>query len=230
MHTHTRLRPGLAPGLGALALAAALLGVVPGAPAVAATACCADPSKFHYEPLPAEGSVDLVIGASSPTFEFQSGPSAFRAFALPPATRPYFVEVRSFLAGGSDPERARVFYPVVAVLTDDFLVSRSTDLEALRFDLPLFEQTSTPAYRLVLAIDPGNARERYLVVFTPAHLNNGRTLPPISTPETAAEAAKVAFLGASPYGRLRITLRPGEPVPPAGAPPPAPLPTETRGH
>ena len=230
MHVHTRFRPGQRLGLGALALVAAFLAAVPAARSVAATACCADPSKFHYEPLPAEGSVDLLISPSSPTFEFQSGPSAYRAFALPAATHPYLVEVRSFLAGGSDPERARVFYPVVAVLTDDFLVSRSTDLEALRFDLPLFEQTSTPAYRLVLAIDPGNARERYIVVFTPAHLGDGRALPPISSPETAAEAAKVAFLGASRYGRLRITLRPGEPAPPAGVPPPAPLPTETRGH
>jgi hypothetical protein len=35
-----------------------------------------------------------------------------------------------------------VFYPVVAVLTDDFLVSRSTELELLRFDLPTQEVRS----------------------------------------------------------------------------------------
>ena len=192
--------------LGLISLAIAL----PVTPSAAAKGCCADPARFHYDVLLPQGSVDLVINSSSPTFEFQSGPSAFRAFVLPAASRPYYIEVRSFISGGSDPDRARVFYPVVAVLTDDFLVSRSTDLEALRFDLPLFEETTDPAYRLVLPIDPSNLHERYIVVFTPSHLNEGRTLPLITTPESAAEAAKIAYLGAAPYGRLRITLRPGE--------------------
>ena len=194
--------------------------LLPVAPSAAAKGCCTDPARFHYDVLPPQGSIDLVINSSSPTFEFQSGPSAFRAFVLPEASRPYYIEVRSFISGGSDPERARVFYPVVAVLTDDFLVSRSTDLESLRFDLPLLEQTTDPAYRLMLPIDPSNPHERYIVVFTPAHLNEGRTLPLITTPESAAEAAKIAFLGAAPYGRLRITLRAGEigPAAPAEAP------------
>ncbi len=201
------------------ALAGLLALALPAAPGMAAKGCCTDPARFHYDPLPPQGSVDLVINSSSPTFEFQSGPSAFRAFLLPEASRPYYIEVRSFIAGGSDPERARVFYPVVAVLTDDFLVSRSTDLESLHFDLPLFEATTDPAYRLVLPIDPSNPHERYIVVFTPSNLNEGRTLPPISTPESAAEAAKIAYLGAAPYGRLRITLHPGEAVPATSAAP-----------
>jgi hypothetical protein len=217
MRGHTRTRRLRARAV-ARALVCAVAAVL-AAPAVAATHCCADPSAFRYEPLPAEGSVDLTIDARSPTFEFQSGPSAFRAFALPAATRPYLIEVRSFLRGGPDPRRARVFYPVVAVLTDDFLVSRSTDLEALRFDLPLLEQSAAPAYRVVLAIDPSNPHERYLVVFTPTQLREGRTLPPIDTPETAAELAKLAFLGAAPYGRLRITLKPGETAPATTEPP-----------
>ena len=211
---------GAARGRAVALLACGLLltGALPG-DARAATGCCTDPARFKYEPLPSDGSVDLVIDAKSPTFEFQSGMSAFRAYALPSATRPYVVEVRSFLSRGPDPRSARVFYPVVAVLTDDFLVSRTTDLESLRFDLPLFEETTAPAYRLVLAVDPGNSHEKYLVVYTPALLNEGRTLPPISTPESAADAAKIAFLGAAPYGRLRITLRPGEPAPEPEPPP-----------
>lgn len=202
--------------LGVLAVALA----TPLAPAAAATRCCADPARFHYDPLPPQGSVDFVINSASPTFEFQSGPSAFHAYVLPQANRPYYIEVRSFLSGGADPARARVFYPVVAVLTEDFLVSRSTDLESLRFDLPLLEETTDPAYRLVLPIDPSNPHERYIVVFTPAHLSEGRTLPLVTGPESAAEAAKIAYLGAAPYGRLRITLRPGEAAPPALLPAP----------
>jgi hypothetical protein len=193
----------------ARALLAALAATATLSAAGAATHCCAAPEAFRYEPLPAEGSVDLIIDSRSPTFEFQSGRSAFRAFLLPATKHPYLVEVRSFLSGGPDPRRAQLFYPIVAVLSDDFLVSRSTDLEALHFDLPLFESTTEPAYRVVLPIDPSNLHERYLVVYTPAPLSEGRTLPPVTTPETAAEAAKIAFLGASRYGRLRITLKPG---------------------
>jgi Maltose operon periplasmic protein precursor (MalM) len=195
-------------GLAALAVAA---GAGASAPAVAT-----DPAQFRYESLPADGAIDFAIDAKSPTFEFQTGVSAFRAFRLP-AGGPFYVDVRSFLDGPPDPARARVFYPVIAVLTDDFLVSRSTELELLRFDLPMQEGTLAPAYHVSLGIDPEHTRERYLVVFTPAQLVAGRRLPPISSAETAAEAAHVAYLGAAPHGRLRISVRRGEPAPPAAA-------------
>jgi hypothetical protein len=197
-------RRGLPAAAGMLALAVAL-----GA-AAAGPKPAADPSEFRYEPLPAEGSVDFAIDAASPTFEFQSGPSPFRAFRLPDAAHPYYVDVRSFLEGPAEPARASVFYPVVALLTDDFLVSRTTELEMLRFDVPVLEQTTAPAYHVTIGIDQARARERYLVVFTPARLATRRLLPPISTPESAAEAARVAYLGAAQHGRLRITVRPGD--------------------
>jgi hypothetical protein len=185
--------------------------------------CCTDPSAFPYEPLPTEGSVDFVIDRHSPTFEFQSGPSRFRAFTLPQTDRGYLLEVRSFLDEPNDPRRARVFYPVIAILTDDFLVSRTSELESLSYDLPVLERSLAPAYRVTLPLGPGNGRERYVVVFTPAKLATLRALPPISTPESAAEAARVAYLGAVGFGHLRITLRAGGPAPlapPLEAPPP----------
>ncbi len=175
-----------------------------------------DPAQFRYETLPADGAVEFAIDSKSPTFEFQTGVSAYRAFRLPDGG-PFYVDLRSFLEGPPDPAHARVFYPVIAVLTDDFLVSRSTELELLRFDLPTQEGTIAPAYRLSLGIDPEHSHERYLVVFTPAQLVVGRQLPPIPSPEAAAEAARVAYLGASAHGRLRISIRHGEPIPPAAA-------------
>jgi hypothetical protein len=189
----------------------AALGAAPGASAAGGAApAAADPAGFSYQPLPPEGAIDFAIDAKSPTFEFQSGVSAFRAFRLPDRAGPYYVDLRSFLDGPAHPARARVFYPVVAVLTDDFLVSRTSELELLRFDLPVLEATTAPAYRLTIGVDPEHTRERYLVVYTPARLASGRQLPPISTPESAAEAARVAFLGASPHGRLRISVRRGD--------------------
>ena len=193
----------------------AALGPGPAAAADVAADRAADPAGFRYEPLPAEGGIDFAIDARSPTFEFQTGVSGYRAFRLPDAGGRYYVDVRSFLDGPPHPARARVFYPVVALLTDDFLVSRSTELELLRFDLPVLEGTTAPAYRLTIGMDPEHTRERYLVVYTPTHLMAGRQLPPISTPESAAEAARVAFLGASPHGQLRITVRRGDAQQPA---------------
>jgi hypothetical protein len=197
-----------------------------------ATPCCEDPSRFAYDALPASGDLEFTIDRRSPLFEFQSGRSFFRAFRLPTQGPAYVLELRSFLADADSPRTARLFYPVMAILTDDFLVSRATDLDALRFDLPVLERSTAPAYRVQLPIDPANTRERYVVVFTPAQLLEERA-PEITNPDTAAQAARSAYLGASAFGRLRFTLRPGtaaeargigEPAPePEGDPAPQPL-------
>lgn len=207
----------MTPALRAASLALALL--VPPVVATAAAprsdaallesakSCCEDPSRFAYAKLPSEGSLDFTIDRESPVFEFQSGRSFFRAFRLPVLGRPYTLELRSYVDDAKSTRDARVFYPVVAILTDDFLVSRATDLEFLRFDLPVFEQASEPAYRLTLPLDPANTRERYLVVFTPTPLLQPKPLE-IATPEAASQAAREAYLGASAFGRFRVTLRP----------------------
>jgi hypothetical protein len=153
------------------------------------------------------GSVEFDINKQSPAFEFQSGLSHFQAFALPALSKPYVIEIRSFISGGPDPLRARVLYPVAAVLTDDYIVARAAGLEQLRPEIPIMEQASNPAYRLAIPFDPGSTREKYLVVFTPAHLLAEHALPPFNDPDSVAVAAREAFLGASPQGRLRITVR-----------------------
>jgi hypothetical protein len=194
--------------LGALLLGSAASATPAGLALVEGTApCCEDPSRFGWQTLPSGGSVDFAIDRKSPLFEFQSGKSFFHAFRLPSAGGPYTLELRSFLDDADSPRNARVFFPVMAILTDDFLVSRATDLEALRFDLPMLEQTIAPAYRVQLPLDPANTRERYLVVFTPKELLATRGVQ-VTTPESAAQAARSAFLGASAFGRFRITLRP----------------------
>src|SRR5215472_5211439 len=76
-------------------------------------ACCSDPAQFRYQPLPSNGSVDFDINKQS------------QAFALPALSKPYIIEIRSYISGGPDPLRARVLYPVAAVLTDDFIVARA---------------------------------------------------------------------------------------------------------
>jgi hypothetical protein len=207
--TRLAFAPLVAVAVAALFAASAPAGAAPpDAELLAAgTLCCDDPSRLPFESLPASGDLDFAVDRRSPLFEFQSGRSFFRAFQLPSQGSAYMLELRSFLEEADSPRTARVFFPVMAILTDDFLVSRATDLDALRFDLPVLEQTTAPAYRVQLPVDPMNTRERYVVVFTPAPLVERRDLQ-VTTPESAAQAARGAFLGASAFGRLRLTLRP----------------------
>ena len=205
----------LAAALSALAVLGLVAGPAPAAPPspvppalVGIKPCCTDPAQFRYQPLPSSGSIDFDISKQSPAFEFQSGLSHFQAFALPALTKPYVIEIRSYISGGPDPLRARVLYPVAAVLTDDFIVARAAGLEQLRPEIPIMEQATSPAYRLAIPFEPGTSRERYLVVFTPSHLLAEHALPPFNDPESVAVAAREAFLGASPQGKLRITVRP----------------------
>lgn len=207
MHSAVRIACVTLALCGAPALASAAGPTSDAALLAAAKPCCEDPSRFQYTALPAEGSVEFAIDRDSPVFEFQSGPSFFRAFRLPALGKAYTLELRSYVEAAKSTRDARVFYPVVAILTDDYLVSRATDLDFLRFDLPVFEQATAPAYRLALPLDPANTRERYLVVFTPSQLVQPRALP-AAAPDTAAQAARDAFLGASAFGRFRVTLRP----------------------
>ena len=213
------MKPADRPFVSGIACAAAALLLACAAPTAAhasppPAACCADPSHFPYQPLPLTGTVDFAIDAKSPSFEFQTGISGFRAFTLPAEEHRYVLDIRSFVSDGPDPRRGNVFYPLVAVLTDDFVVSRLTDLYHLRFDMPLLELALAPAYRVVLPFDPANRRERYVVVFTAGELATRRDLPMITTPESAAEAAKIAFLGASRQGHLQITVHSEEPAAP----------------
>jgi hypothetical protein len=187
-----------------LALLVGALGVAVGA--VAADRAPADPGEFSYAALPAEGTLEARIDAATPVFEFKTGRSAFLSFRLPAGDKPYFVEVRSLLSGGTAAARGRVFYPVAALLDDDFMVSRQTDLDALRFDLPVFEDASAPAYRLAIGVDPTQGKERYLVIFTPAALLSRRAAVDATTPEAAAKAAREAYPGAAPDGVVRVTV------------------------
>jgi hypothetical protein len=187
--------------------AAVLAGLALAAGAAAGERAPADPGEFRYEPLSVDGTLETSIDAATAVFEFKTGRSAFRAFRLPALDRPYLIEVQSLLSGGTDAARGRVFYPVAALLNDDFMVSRQTDLDALRFDLPVFENARAPAYRLSIGVDPAQGKERYLVVFTPAALLSARPADDATTPEEAAKAAHEAFPGAAAGGVLRITVR-----------------------
>lgn len=182
-----------------------------------AKACCDDPSGFRFDALPLRGFADAAVDRAAPVFDFHSGMSPFAAFELPKAEAPYRVRIKS-LFDPRDGGEAGVFYPVVALLDDTFIVTHLTGLDGLRLEPALATAGGEAGIAVTVAIDPRTQRGRYLVVFTPAALLGA---PPDARREgdilTAASLAWMqrrgdAALPASPYGRLRITVAPDMPV------------------
>jgi hypothetical protein len=182
-----------------------------------ATACCDDPSGFRFGALPLRGFADAAVDRAAPVFDFHSGLSPFAAFELPQTDASYRVRVKS-LFDARDGGEAGVFYPVVALLDDTFIVTHMTGLDSLRLEPALATAGGEAGIAVTVPIDPKTQRGRYLVVFTPAVLlgapPDARREGDILTPASLAwmERRGDAALPASPYGRLRITVAPDMPV------------------
>ncbi len=107
-----------------------------------------------------------------------------------------------------------VFYPVVALLDDTFIVTQMTGLDNLRLEPALATVGGETGLAVSVGINPAEQRGRYLVVFTPAALlgapPDSRREGDLLTPSSIAwlERRGETALPASPYGRLRITVAP----------------------
>ena len=179
-------------------------------------ACCDDPSGFSYLPLPERGFADAVVSRTSPAFEFHSGLSPFAAFELPKTSTPYRLRVKSLFDPGREGETS-VFYPVVALLDDTFIVLRMSGLDNLRLEPALATPGGETGLALTVPVDPAMENARYLIVFTPAAALGAapeRSDSDLLTPAALAwlERRGDAVVPASPYGRLRITVAPEQPA------------------
>src|SRR5687767_6047893 len=178
-----------------------------------ATPCCDDPSGFSYGALPRQGHAQATVDAKTPVFDFQSGLSPFVAFELPDQPSRYRIRVKSVFDrkhGGKD----GVFYPVVALLDDTYIVVHMTGPESLRLEPALATPGGEPGLAVSIGVDPAEQEGKYLVVFTPAALL-GKPPPPdregdiLSISSLAwMERRGESALPPSPYGRLKITIAP----------------------
>jgi hypothetical protein len=134
----------------------------------AAATCCVDPADFEYKDTTLPGQSTFDIGPSSRLFDFHSGRSFFAALRLPDTSDSYRIRVKSLLQGKGD--ATRVFYPVVALLNEDFIVTRISSVAHLRLEAGLATPGGAAGLALTIRVDPPLAHERYLVVFTPAVL------------------------------------------------------------
>ena len=182
-----------------------------------ATPCCDDPSGFSYGALPRQGHAQATVDAKTPVFDFQSGLSPFVAFELPDQPSRYRIRVKSVFdskGGGED----GVFYPVVALLDDTYIVVHMTGPESLRLEPALATPGGEPGLAVSIGVDPAEQEGKYLVVFTPAALL-GKP-PPADREGDVLSVSSLAYMErrgeaaipASPYGRLSITVAPEAPV------------------
>jgi hypothetical protein len=218
--------------LAAFACASCAAGPSPSYPATAearlalyaeTTPCCDDPSGFPFKTLPPRGFTDAAVDKSSPVFDFHSGLSPFVAFELPRQAASYRVRIKSVFDeknGGKD----GVFYPVVALLDETFIVVQMTGIDNLRLEPSLATPGGAPGLSVSLAIDPAEQKGKYLVVFTPAVLlgapPDARREGDLLTPSTLAwlERRGETVVPPSPYGNLKITVAPDQPLASAGSP------------
>ena len=187
-----------------------------------ATPCCDDPSGFSYGVLPRQGHAEAIVSDESPVFDFQSGLSPFVAYELPDQSTRYRIRVKSVFDGKGRAE-AGVFYPVVALLDDTFIVVHMTGPDSLRLEPALATPGGEPGLAVSIGIDPAEQEGKYLVVFTPATML-GKPPPPDREGDVLSVSALAymeqrgeAAIPASPYGRLRITVAPELPVAAAGS-------------
>ncbi len=181
-----------------------------------ATPCCDDPSGFNFGALPKQGYAQATVDANTPVFDFQSGLSPFVAYELPHQSSRYRVRVKSVFNrkdGGKD----GVFYPVIALLDDTYIVVHMTGPESLRLEPALATPGGEPGLAVSVGIDPAEQNGRYLVVFTPAALLGQP--PPADREGDVLSLSSLAYMErrgesaipASPYGQLLITVAPEAP-------------------
>ncbi len=177
-----------------------------------AAACCVDPAEFEFTDAALPGRSILDIGPSSRLFDFHSGRSFFAALRLPATADSYRVRVKSLLQGKGD--ATRVFYPVVALLNDNFIVTRVSSVGHLRLEPGLATPGGAAGLALTIRVDPAVARERYLIVFTPAVLV-GAAPAERREADMLTEAATEYFerkgeaaIRPAVFGRLHVSLVP----------------------
>lgn len=136
----------------------------------AAPPCCERIEQLPFQPIPVDFTGNVLIDTGAPAFQFDSGKSFFRAFALPRESKSF--EIRLYSQAGDT-----VFAPSAMLLDSQFRMTRL--LNADDFAYAPAEGLKGDSLDARLRVDrlyldnPGN--ERYLVLFASERDSAGQT-------------------------------------------------------
>jgi hypothetical protein len=118
-------------------------------------ACCDSFAGFKYEPLVQDTPAKMTLGKDSPTFNFSTGKSYYKAYTLPQKLRDGVLRVRSYTTGAASIDSkklSQVYCSQVTfvdanysmVSTDRILPSKATGYLASGFGLSFVSEYVIP--------------------------------------------------------------------------------------
>jgi hypothetical protein len=128
----------------------------------ASPTCCRTLADIRYERLGLDESRKIVLNASAPAFNFESGKSRFVAFQLPEGKR-FKVAVTTHLYGGFYINTSYVFYPVAVVLDGSHKVIGRVENFTPQFRLGFIDAAGWSGS---FPLDTRRTMARYLILFT----------------------------------------------------------------
>jgi hypothetical protein len=182
-----------------------------------ATVCCESISQLPFVPLAAGKPKSVKLDANSAAFEFDGAKSFFFAARLPPYSTPLALSVESHgTVVPARPEMTAVFRPDVVFLDKSFNVTR-------RVQPALFKRSRGADLRATIFINPENAADAYVIVFTDprAHPGDGGAVKAFTpytfslggAPITLDGAEHTVPLSFSATGNLTLQLQEYAPTP-----------------
>ena len=172
-----------------------------------AQVCCAAYSELSYPALELDKPKSVRLGEGSPAYVFDTGKSFFYAARLPPFSDALLLKIESegTLAGEG---KTSVFRPEILLLDRDYQVTRRIAGDG-------FRRTGVAALQGSVFINPDNAAETYVVVFTRTGAQAGTDTIKMFTghsfslggpPITLTGEESIVSLNYSPAGSLTLLL------------------------
>lgn len=120
--------------------------------------CCETYSEIQYARLQVDKPQSVKLGPGSPAFTFDSGKSYFYAARLPAYNGPLVLRIDSQGTVAGE-ERSFVLRPEVLMLDASYQVTRHIPAED-------FKHTRVSDFLGTVFVNPDNASETYLLIFT----------------------------------------------------------------
>ncbi len=132
--------------------------------------CCVALQNMTVEPLQESSLVEFSMEENVEKIGLQTGSSFYKAIRLPDEKIKHYFILRSVVFEDEQTKQRAAVLPVVAILNDDFSLSRLSSLQALSYS-PWNIWDPYDHFYIYIRVDrEANPAERYVLIFTPAAL------------------------------------------------------------